>query len=692
MARILRSGIRRRYLRAAVRAWRLLAALVLLRGIAAAQEEKPPPPNPYAKLSIEELLTLDITSVSKKAEKLLDAAAAVYVLTGEDIRRSGLTSLSEVLRMAPGAEVARINGNSWAIACRGFNEEYSKKLLVLVDGRMVYAPVWAGVMWDVQDIPLQDLERIEVVRGPGGALWGANAMNGVINVISKSARETQGGYAEARVGTEERGQTVRYGGKIDDDAFFRVYMKYTQYDETADGNGRRAFDAWNILSGGFRADWFPAPADQLTLDSKWYRGGAGELILVGDLNTASTSLVEDERALRGGHALARWKHAVSEASDWSLQLYYDRVERDDFQLGMVTNVIDLDFQHRFRPIAGHEIVWGLGYRSVEDNIHNSDLVSLDPRSFREDIASAFLQDEIALLDKRLHLILGSKFEYNNFTGFEFQPSGRIAWTPDERQTLWAAVSRAVRTPSRMDRDLTANSFVSPSPIPFPPVQVQGIPNRDIVSEHLMAYEIGYRVEPMTRLFLDATAFYDAYTRLIVRGTGEPYFEMAPIPHLVMPQPCENDAWGATFGGEVSALWQALDVWSLTASYSALSMRINSDALSAVGGHVGDAVAGLSPRNQVKVRSRLDLPQNVTLDASLYFVGRLKEGMAFGANQSPDADAYTRLDVRLGWKPLTNLEVSVVGQNLLRARHEEFVSYYGNTEMERSVYACVALKF
>ncbi|HSS44518.1 MAG TPA: TonB-dependent receptor, partial [Thermoanaerobaculia bacterium] len=424
----------------------LLAALGLtLPASASAQtEEAVRPPTELKKLSLEELFEMEVTSVSKKPEKLSETAAAVHVVTDEDIRRSAAPSIPEALRDIPGIEVARVDSRQYAITARGFNGTTANKLLVLMDGRSLYTPLYSGVFWDAQDTLMEDIARIEVIRGPGATVWGANAVNGVINIISKSAEETQGLLVTGGGGNEERAFTgVRYGGKLGADAYFRVYGKYFDRNDSVRPNGQDANDQFQMGQGGFRVDWKPR-ADQLfTLQSDVYDGSA-EQPTAGDID------------LKGGNLLGRWTRHFSANSDLQIQAYYDRTERNIPPIfGEKLDTLDLDVRHRFLPAGGHDVVWGFGYRHTNDKVNNSPALAFLPPNQTRQLATAFVQDEITLVESRLHLTLGSKIEHNDYTGFEYEPSGRLAWTPSKEQTIWAAISRAVRAPSRIDRELFA---------------------------------------------------------------------------------------------------------------------------------------------------------------------------------------------------------------------------------------------
>ncbi len=641
-------------------------------------------------LTLEELMNIQITSVSKKPERLIDAASAIYVITQEDIRRSGVTNIPEVLRMVPGIQVARIDANKWAISARGLTGRFANKLLVLLDGRTVYTSLFSGVFWDVQDTLLEDIDRIEVIRGPGATLWGANAVNGVINIITKHTKDTQGGLLIAGYGDEERGfGGLRYGGKVGDDFYFRVYAKYFNRDDTVFTSGRDADDNWDVLRGGFRTDWKVSNQDSLTLQGDIYDGESGQTITVDTPTPPFIRTFDDEAEIAGGNVLGRWKHTFSEVSDMAFQLYFDRTEREDPVIGDNRNTFDVDFQHRFALGKKQDMVWGLGYRFTHDDIKNTFSISFDPESHDYHLFSAFVQDEITLLKDWLRLTVGSKFEYNDFTGLEIQPSARLLWKPHEQHSVWTAFSRAVRTPSRAENDVRVNqrvlfpSLLSPF-LPFDLVSAFG--SSDFESEKLYAYELGYRVIPLEDLAVDIALFYNDYDKLRTAEPRSPFLETIPEPsHLVFPLIGDNKMDGEIYGVELAVDWRPVDWWHITASYTYLQIQLHLDKDS--GDIVSEVAEGESPHNQFFLRSSFDLPKDLEIDLMPRYTDNLP---------SQDVDSYVTLDARLSWKPFQNLEISVVGQNLFDNQHLEFkqelIVNTISTEVERSVYGKIEWRF
>ena len=641
-------------------------------------------------MSVEDLMNMQVTSVSKRTQKLADAAAAIFVLTQEDIRRSGATSIPEALRLVPGLEVARIDENKWAIGSRGFNGRFDNKLLVLIDGRSVYTPLFSGVYWNIQDVMLEDIDRIEVIRGPGATLWGANAVDGVINIITKPAAATQSAIVTAGGGTEERGSGgVRYGGKIGDDTHYRIYGKYFDWGPSNYTTGGTANDSWNAMRGGFRADWTPGGPNSLTLQGDIYRSKYNETLTIPSLSSPYSSTFPNTGVYSGGNLLGRWNHK-SESGSMSLQMYYDNTTTVDNSLFVDhQNIFDLDFQDGFHVGESQQFVWGLGYRSIRDRNESSFTVSLEPNQVSLNQFSAFLQDEISLVDNRLRLTLGSKFEHNDFTGFEVEPNARLLWTLSPNQSVWTAVSRAVRTPALTEEGLRLNSQVIPpgfpgNPAPLPAV-VAVFGSHQFNSEDLLAYELGYRVQATSTLSLDIATFYNNYSNLRTAEPGVPFVEGSPAPtDIVVPFVARNKMSGGTYGLELFADWKVIPKWRLTGSYSYLQMDINKNLDSR--DPTPDNPNGSSPRHQWYLRSSVDLPKHFDQDTTLRFVDKLP---------SLGLPSYYSLDAHLGWRPIRNLELSIGGQNLLDHRHLEFLPDFVNTSptvVKRSIFGSFTVTF
>ena len=612
-------------------------------------------PADYKKLSLQELMDIEVTSVSRRPEKLSGTASAIQVITGEDIRRSGASSLPEALRLASNLQVAQVDSQTWGISARGFNGNSgtANKLLVLIDGRTVYTPISSGVFWDVQDTLLEDVDRIEVISGPGATQWGANAVNGVINITTKRARDTQGLLVLGGGGTELRGFTgIRYGGELATNLHYRVHGKFFDRDSTVLPSGADATNEWHMGQGGFRLDWDASEANLLTLQGDIYDGRAAQPGTNGDIT------------LGGGNVIGRWSHTISEESDFKLQLYYDRTQRDvPGTFADDVDTFDMDFQHRFPLAERHDIVWGLGYRLIKDDVGNTPALAFLPPRVSREWFTGFVQDEIALAKDRLHLTLGTKFEHNDYTDFEYQPSARLAWKVTERQTVWGAVSRAVRTPSRVDREL----FVPGSP----PFILQGGTN--FVSEKLLAYELGYRVQPHARLSFAVAGFYHDYDD--IRSLEQ------VNPPSAFPLVIANGQKGEAYGAELTAEYRVTDWWRLRAGYTELRVDIRPKPGSTDTSQ--GSTASHDPEHHFTLRSSLDLPGRVELDALFRYVSRI---------ENQDLPAYGELDLRLAWRPTDRLEFSIVGQNLLHEQHAEFGTPTSRQEIERSVYGKVAWSF
>src|SRR5712664_1462785 len=641
-------------------------------------------------ISMEDLKNMQVTSVSKRTQKVADAAAAIFVITQEDIRRSGATSIPEALRLVPGLEVARIDENKWAIGSRGFNGRFDNKLLVLIDGRSVYTPLFSGVYWNIQDVMLEDLDRIEVIRGPGATLWGANAVDGVINIITKPAASTQSAIVTAGGGTEERGAGgVRYGSKIGDNTHYRIYGKYFDWGPSNYISGGTAHDGWDALRGGFRTDWTPAGPNSLTIQGDMYRSHYDETLTVPTLSAPYSNTFPNNGEYSGGNILARWNH-TTEGGSMSLQAYYDNTTTVDHMLFEDhQNIFDIDFQDGFHAGNHQQFLWGLGYRSILDHNDSSFTVSLQPNQVNLNQFSAFVQDEISLVDNRLRLTLGTKLEHNTFTGFEVEPNARLLWTLTPKQSVWTAVSRAVRTPALTEHGLRLNSAVIPpgtpsNPYPFPAV-LAVFGSHQFNSEDLLAYEFGYRMQATSNLSFDIATFYNRYSNLRSAEPGPPFPEGSPIPtDIVIPFVAGNKMSGGTYGVELFADWKVIPKWRLVGSYSYLQMDIHKNLDSQ--DPTPDIPNGSSPRHQWYLRSSIDLPKHFDQDTTLRFVDQLP-----GLN----VPSYYSLDAHLGWRPVTRVELSIGGQNLLNNWHFEFMPDFVNTSptvVKRSIFGSFTLTF
>lgn len=692
----------------------LLLALGLLPGPAFAVAATP---DQLADLSLEQLLgaNVAVSSVSRRPGSVQQSAAAVTVISQEEIRRSGATSIPEILRMVPGMDVAKVDSHQWAIGTRGFNDLFANKLLVMMDGRSVYTSLFSGTFWDVQDVLLEDVEHIEVVRGPGASLWGANAVNGVINILTKKAANTQGLLITEGSGSEERAAgAIRYGGKFGDTFHYRVFGQFAAHDDSAvfgtgfsdalirisvpgGGSGtvgsaaappRVANDAWSLGHVGFRADWEPPSADRLTLQGDIYRGREHQLYQRLTPSSFSSFYERATDEVSGGNVLAKWTHLFSNRSEFVLQTYYDHTVRELAVLGESRDTFDLDFQHQFALGSWHTIVWGGGYRRISDRVRNTVEVALRPTARTTGLIGAFAQDEIALIEKKLALTLGAKFEHNDFTGDEIQPNARLLFTPSPRNTVWAAVSRAVRTPSRADDDFRLTYPGVPSNAIFPgapaiTISIQG--NRQIAAEKLTAHELGYRTQVTDRVGLDLALFYNEYRSLrgVALTNARLDFTQSPAEIGVT---FANEPSAETHGGELGANVRLTGRWRLRGDYSLLRMAVHSTSTLRLGSFGADALDGSSPQQQASLRSWVDLPRGFEFDVTARWVDQLP------ALKIP---SYWGLDLRIGWRPSKAFEFSLSGQNLLERAHPEFKPTFflsQATEVQRSIHGKVTFRF
>jgi len=638
-------------------------------------------------LSIEQLMHVTVTSAGKKEQPLAETAAAIFVITGEDIRRGGFRSIPEALRLAPGIQVAQISANQWAITSRGFNSPFSNKLLVLIDGRTVYTPAFGGVFWDVQDTLLEDVDRIEVIRGPGGTLWGQNAVNGVINIITKQARKTQGAYVEAGAGTLERGFVgVRQGGTLGASGEYRIYGKYFNRANYANPDGSSHSDQWSQGRGGFRTDWRLTGEDRLTIQGDGYWGHEENQFLGISLTPPLAFKHVGSIQLGGGNLLARWTRKFSDTSELRLQTYADRTERTNLFMNEIRNTFDVDLQHRFQPFDRHDVVWGGQYQASHDQVKNNFRISFTPAEYTLHVASGFIQDDVTLIPHRLKLIAGVKVLHNSFTGIEYQPNGRLLWTPHQQHTLWAAISRAVRLPTRTQDAIRVNVAVTPNPGGSPsPVLTALFGNPSTQAEEVLAYEAGYRTQILPSLSLDVVGYYNVYRNIIPAVPGGALsLETTPgPPHILNPIRYSDGGSGHTYGVEVVTIWQATDAWKLTANYSWLEMMTRpSNTLNVV------LSPSLNPHHQFRIRSQYDLPFHLQWDTGIYYTSGLT---------LTNVPGYTRVDTRLAWRPDDHWQVEVVGQNLFNKHHVEWYpagagALFNNSAIPRSVFVMVSWRY
>lgn len=599
-------------------------------------------------------MNIEVTSVSKRPEKLSEVASAIQVITQDDIRRSGATSLPEALKLSPNLQVAQYNSYAWIISARGFNNVFSNKLLVMIDGRTVYSPLFAGVYWDAQSVLLEDIERIEIISGPGGTIWGANAVNGVINIITKKAKDTQGLYASAAAGNYLNHKlSARYGGKIGPSITYRLFAKRTDLDQTQNAKRLDNTDNWSFNQGGLRMDYDAGGADKLSLQAN-FEGGTEHTV------PGPSSFDEQD-------AMLQWAHTFSNKADFELQFYYNRDWRRDLPSTINDQIetYDINLQHHFLLGKSNNIIWGAEYRLSFDNSQSTTtFVGFLPPSRKLELYSGFVQDEIQLVPNTFKLTLGTKLLNDIYTGFEWQPSARLTWIPASQQTIWAAVSRAVRTPSRIDVDYHIPTY----PVPPSTQNVGGGPN--FVSEKLVAYEMGYRVQPSQTISLSVAAFYNQYNDLysveVVPGTKT---------YLI-----QNGMKGNSQGVELSGLYQVFSSWRLRGGYTFFHKNIKDKP-----GHTFDVTyEGTDPQHQAVLQSMLDLSKHFQLDVTGRYVSGRPLSVIAGV---PVVNPYSNLDVRFAWHS-GKIELSVVGQNVVNPSHVEFAS----NRIPRNIYAKIAWGF
>ena len=671
--------------------------------------------DPFFDLDLQEVLNLEITSVSKKPQTISRAAAAVFVITSEDIRRSGASTIPDALRMAPGIQVGQFSSNSWAVSSRGMDGRFTNKLLVLMDGRSVYTPTFSGVYWDIQDTVMEDIERIEIIRGPGASLWGANAVNGVINIITKSAAATQGGMVVAGVGDEVRGTgSVRYGGQLGDLGHWRMYAKGADRDASQlKATGAAGDDDWQQQRLGFRADLTPTGRDAVTLQGDYYTGHSGQTSQLNFLSAPYNLITGTTQTVSGGNLLGRWQHELSATDSFTLQGYFDHTERDwPALVDEVRETYDLDFQYRTRRFERHDLVFGAGYRLSRDRLTRSvsgipagalQYATFAPSSSSRALLSAFIQDDITLLPEKLVLTLGVKLEKNDYTGVESQPNARLLWTPNETTTFWGAVAKAVRTPSRIDQNSsTVNQTVlapghERNPTPYP-LLLQGV--GQVGSESLVAYELGWKQRVTSAMSFDLAVFYNDYDQLrsgyfevpLCQPSGMPIsLTTGCSPHtfttayVLQTLSAGNASTARSHGFELSADWRPSHNLKFQAAYSGLSMKTRKPE-----GYFGTDLDSSAPARQGSLRMMWNPRADTDVDLWLRRVGRLPE-----VTKGIAIPAYTELDLRLAWRPVKDVEVAIVGRNLLNNAHQEFASELLDVpqmQIERSVFGQVVWTF
>jgi iron complex outermembrane receptor protein len=633
---------------------------------AKAEQPLPDPsknPAAFKAMTLDELSQIEVTTPSKEPVSAFKTPAAIFVITGDDIRRSGATSIPDALRLAPGVEVTRIDSNKWSVGIRGFGSRLTRSVLVLIDGRTVFTPLFDGTYWEVQNVMLEDVDRIEVIRGPGGTIWGPNAINGVINIISKNSKDTKVILATAGGGNVEQGfGNFRYGGGNDKNFSYRVYgMGFTRSPELhSDG---RSFDDWRDAQGGFRLDWTRSARDTFSLEGDIYDEKAGESVGATSYAPPYSQTIEGNALLAGGNITGSWKRTFSANNNIQLQAYYDRTSRWEPNFAEVRNTFDIDFLQSLQLPARQHVSWGLGARV--DPINDTEVVSglqFLPLQRTDYLLTAFAQDEISLIEGRLSLTLGAKFLRTNFTsGLSVQPSARLLWTPDEKQSIWTAFTHAVRTPSDSEENFSLLGYVGTT-ANGTPYFARFNPNTAFAPEQMNGYELGYRRLLGKKVSLDTTGFYNHYHDLFSEDlTGATFLESDPAPvHFLLPAQFANGLRGYTKGIEVAPEWRPTGFWRLRGSYSFLHMNIGrSPGSQDVGSAPG--IVGSSPQHEATLESSFDLTKKLQIDFDWRYVSALP---------APLIPAYSTADARIGWRVSPQVELSLVGRNLFQPSHFE----------------------
>jgi iron complex outermembrane recepter protein len=618
-------------------------------------------------MKLEDLMNIKVTSASKKEENLFAAPAAIFVITGEDIRRGGFSSVPDALRTVPGLYVVQQSANVWIVAARGFAGTYNDKMLVLIDGRLVYTPTFGGVYWDVQDPPLEDIDRIEVIRGPGGTLWGANAVNGVINIITKESAKTQGAlFSNSAAVNEGYAARVRYGGKVGENFSYRIYGTSNDWRPSVNASGAENFDAWTISQGGARFDWQASQKDTVTFDGQGYSGRVRTVVGIVAPTSVVAALVDSSGVVKGGHVLGRWKHTFNDRSATNLLAYCDWSVRSEVLDNESRNLCDIEFQHNVSFAGRQSLTWGGSLMTTGEAWGNEFTLALSPPARRDTTYSGFLQYDIALVPDKFRLIAGSKFEHNDYTGFEYQPQIRAVWTPGTQYTFWAAFSRAVRAPSRVEPGVQYR-VAQINPAPPPPTFLVLTGNPGVRSEVLYASELGFRYAWKEKFSLDAAVYYNKYSRLL--GLGSPGVGIVnPSPLYVdVPEYIGNVGGGQSHGLELSLEYTPVRRW--TVSTGITELRGNSAAA------VTYPAVASNPRYQANIQSKLNLTQHLNLDAAYYYYDAVPNGIP----------PINRVDVGVSTIPIRGFSFSVWGRNLQQDHHQEAIpQYFSGGEIRRSV--------
>ncbi len=665
----------------------LFIASALLLGQATQGYSSQPQEEKLFSMSLEELMDLEIISAFKKPQNLRDTPAAVFVITQDDIRRSGASTIPDLLRMVPGVNVAKVDNSNWAISIRGFNGLFSNKLLVLMDGRTVYDPLFSGVFWDVQDTMLEDIERIEIIRGPGASSWGTNAVNGVINIITKNAWNTQGGLVSGSTGNWDRyTSSARYGIKIGETGAARLYVKAFERASQDTKKGTTAWDANRMMRSGFHSDWKFSQKDSATIQGDIYTEDGTTEILGFNSDFSERMMLKSDILASGGNVLSRWRHSFNPASNISFQFYYDHIDRKFSGIGKETrDTLDFEFQHSFPLLGFNDLLWGCSYRHTWDDIpigHGKGIGQFIPQSMKDDLFGLFVQNEMGFFQDRLRFLFGLRLDHNNYTGLETEPTARVIYTITNSQDIWLALSKAVRIPSRYNRGAIWAVGVDRLSKAMPPTVFTFIGDDDYGTEKLWAVEAGYRWNACKKVSVDLALFGNFYRDLFV-GTGEqPFFHHGLIIAPISPNNYGN---ADNFGLEITGNLQPFHWWRLELAYSYLNTNYWIDSRHR---SQSELLARYmeAPSHQVSARSKMNLTEQLEFDIWLRYVSDLDK---------LDVPAYTGLDLRLGYHLPENLELSVAAKDLLDPYHPEYGEKFlsmQSTEIPRSVDAKLTWKF
>lgn len=659
--------------RAAVASLVGAAALLMCAGSARANDQQTPAR--LTELSLEQLGDIEVTSVSKRPEEVRRTPVAIHVITHDDIRRSGATSIPEVLRLAPGIEVARIDSDHWSIGVRGFGDQFSKALLVLIDGRSIYTPLFAGTYWPAHDVLLDDVDRIEVIRGPGGTIWGADAVSGVINIITKGSADTHGVTAAAGAGSIDRGVgALRVGGGNGSSFDYRVYGKGVNRgaEHHADGS---TFDEWWTSQAGFRTDWRRLAGDTITVQGDLSKGNHGQRVSVASFAPPAQVRLDGSLDALDMNLRGRWQRDFSGGRGVRLQAYIDRTVWTAPHFGERRTTLDVDFVHHVQLGGRHTLTAGAGTRvSPSKFIQTVSTLDFTPRRETSSVYGAFVEDDVALVRDRLWITAGSKIEHNSYTGFEAQPGVRLLWTPSPGNSIWSAVTSAVRTPSRIETAVISTAYSSTTTLP---IFLRVIGNPDFDAERMLGYEAGYRTQLGVPAYLDVAAFHNRHTGLGSFGLGQVTIEQTPAPqHAIVNVGYVNGVNGTSDGFELSPSWQPRAWWQLRGGYSYVRFNL-ANTPGSIDVNAVNRYAGSSPHHQVRLESHINVGQTGELDTTYRHVSPLP------AQKVP---AYHTADVRVGWALSRRSQVSLVGQNLLSPYHAEFGHSLGQPiGIARSVY-------